>query len=275
MKNTIATQLETVLIVGGGRMGQAIAQGILRIDGFSPDALTIANPGSEKRERIEHALGVHTVPDTASGMPARCVILAVKPNRIPEACASLVDAGIDASTLVISIAAGISTAKLADMLGAGVPIVRVMPNTPLVCGCGMSAVSAGAAASDQDCELVRSLFGSMGSAIIVDESEQDIVCAVSGSGPAYFELFAEVIAQSATELGMRYEDALELVMQTMLGTSRLILETRQSLPDAIDAVSSPGGTTVAALDAMRKAGVQDAIKDGVVAATRRSKELGA
>ena len=115
----------------------------------------------------------------------------------------------------------------------------------------------------------------MGSAIIVDESEQDIVCAVSGSGPAYFELFAEVIAQSATELGMRYEDALELVMQTMLGTSRLILETRQSLPDAIDAVSSPGGTTVAALDAMRKAGVQDAIKDGVVAATRRSKELGA
>ena len=161
------------------------------------------------------------------------------------------------------------------MLGADIPIVRVMPNTPLVCGCGMSAVSAGAAATEQDCELVRSLFGLMGRAIIVDESEQDIVCAVSGSGPAYFELFAETIAQSATELGMRYDDALELVMQTMLGTSRLILETGQSLPDAIDAVSSPGGTTVAALDAMRKGGVEEALKEGVFAAARRSKELGA
>ena len=256
-------------------MGQAIAQGILRMDGVSPDALTIANPGSDKREHIERTMGVRTVADAVAGMPARCVILAVKPNKISEACASLVDAGIDASTLVISVAAGVSTLKLADMLGADIPIVRVMPNTPLVCGCGMSAVSAGAAASEQDCEFVRALFASMGSAIIVDESEQDAVCAVSGSGPAYFEFFAETIAQSAVELGMCYEDALELVMQTMLGTARLILETGQSLPDAIDAVSSPGGTTVAALDAMRKAGVQDALKDGVIAAARRSKELGA
>lgn len=275
MENAIATQLETVLIIGGGRMGQAIAQGILRMDGVSPDALTIANPGSDKREHIERTMGVRTVADAVAGMPARCVILAVKPNKISEACASLVDAGIDASTLVISVAAGVSTLKLADMLGADIPIVRVMPNTPLVCGCGMSAVSTGAAASEQDCEFVRALFASMGSAIIVDESEQDAVCAVSGSGPAYFEFFAETIAQSAVELGMCYEDALELVMQTMLGTARLILETGQSLPDAIDAVSSPGGTTVAALDAMRKAGVQDALKDGVIAAARRSKELGA
>ena len=139
----------------------------------------------------------------------------------------------------------------------------------------MSAVSAGSSASASDCELVRSLFASMGHAIIVDESEQDIVCAVSGSGPAYFELFAEVIAQSATELGMCYDDALELVMQTMLGTALLITETGQSLPDAIDAVSSPGGTTVAALDAMRARGVQEALQDGVIAAARRSKELGA
>ena len=115
----------------------------------------------------------------------------------------------------------------------------------------------------------------MGRAIIVDEREQDVVCAVSGSGPAYFELFAETIAQSAVELGMDYEDALQLVMQTMLGTARLVIETGQSLPDAIDAVSSPGGTTVAALDAMREAGLQEALRDGVKAAARRSKELGA
>ncbi len=275
MENTIVNGLGTVLIVGGGRMGQAIAQGLLRIDGMSADALTIANPGQEKRDRIEREFGVRTVENAASGMPARCVVLAVKPAKVPEACSALVEAGIDASTLVISIAAGVSTSKIADLLGADIPIVRVMPNTPLVCGCGMSAVSGGAAASAEDCELVRSLFASMGQAIIVDESEQDVVCAVSGSGPAYFELFAEVIAQSAVKLGMDYEDARDLVLQTMLGTARLVIEMGQSLPDAIDAVSSPGGTTVAALDAMRGAGVEEALEDGVNAAARRSKELGA
>lgn len=275
MKNTIANELQNVLIVGGGRMGQAIAQGMLRIDGMSANNLTIANPGQEKRDHIAAELGVRTVASAAAGIPASCVVLAVKPAKVFEVCAELVDAGIDATTLVISIAAGVSTDKIANVLGAGVPVVRVMPNTPLLCGCGMSAVSAGSAASDQDCELVRALFASMGQAIIVDESEQDVVCAVSGSGPAYFELFAEVIAQTAASLGMRYEDARELVLQTMLGTARLVIETGQSLPDAIDAVSSPGGTTVAALDAMRTAGVEEALKDGVVAAARRSKELGA
>ena len=275
MRNTIANELKPVLIVGGGRMGRAIAQGILHIDGMSADMLTVANPGLEKRTENERDLGVRTVADAASGMPARCIILAVKPAKVPEVAASLVDAGIDASTLVVSIAAGIATSKLASMLGNDIPIVRVMPNTPLVCGCGMSAVSAGAAASEADCELVCALFASMGRAIIVDEREQDVVCAVSGSGPAYFELFAETIAQSAVELGMDYKDALQLVMQTMLGTARLVIETGQSLPDAIDAVSSPGGTTVAALDAMREAGLQEALRDGVKAAARRSKELGA
>ena len=275
MKNTIANGLQNVLIVGGGRMGQAIAQGILRIDGVSADNLTVANPGREKREHIAAELGVRTVASASAGMPASCVILAVKPAKVPEVCAELVDAGIDAATLVISIAAGVSTSKISYVLGADVPVVRVMPNTPLLCGCGMSAVSAGSVASEQDCEFVRALFASMGQAIIVDESEQDIVCAVSGSGPAYFELFAETIAQTASSLGMRYEDARELILQTMLGTARLVIETGQSLPDAIDAVSSPGGTTVAALDAMRAAGIEEALKDGVAAAAPRSKELGA
>lgn len=208
-------------------------------------------------------------------MPARCIILAEKPAKVPEVAASLVDAGIDASTLVVSIAAGIATSKLASMLGNDIPIVRVMPNTPLVCGCGMSAVSAGAAASEADCELVCALFASMGRAIIVDEREQDVVCAVSGVGPAYFELFAETIAQSAVELGMDYKDALQLVMQTMLGHGSPRHRNGTEPPRCHRCGEQPGGTTVAALDAMREAGLQEALRDGVKAAARRSKELGA
>lgn len=256
-------------------MGTAIAQGILSIPGMSRDSIIIANPGKEKRERIQSELGVRTVEAAQDGMPARCVILAVKPNFIPQAIDSLQAGGIDASTLVISIAAGVSTAKIEGMLGIDAPVVRVMPNTPLTCGCGMSAISGGAHVAADDLVLVQSLFAQMGKAVVVDEALQDVVCAVSGSGPAYFELFAQRIALTAQELGMPYDVALELAMQTMLGTAQLIDQTGQSLEDAIDSVCSPGGTTLAALDAMRSAGVEDAIASGVKAAAARSKELGA
>lgn len=275
MSSHLADALGNVLIVGGGRMGQAIAQGILQIEGFPKESLTVANPGLEKRQLIERALDVKTVSDAVEALPATCIILAVKPAKIAQVASELSQAGLDEGTLVISIAAGISTQKLADALGAGVPVVRVMPNTPLVVGAGMSAVSGGASAGAQDIALVRDLFSCMGRAVVIDESMQDVACAVSGSGPAYFELFAEVIARKAQELGIEYDIALELVMQTMLGTAELIMETGQDLPAAIDAVSSPGGTTVAALDAMRAAGVEGALQEGVAAAAARSRELGA
>lgn len=242
---------------------------------MSTDMLTVANPGLEKRMEIERDLGVRTVADAASGMPARCIILAAKPAKVPEVAASLVDAGIDASTLVVSIAAGVATSKLASMLGNDIPIVRVMPNTPLVCGCGMSAVSAVPRRARRIASLSAHSSPAWDAPSSSTSANRTSSAAVSGVGPAYFELFAETIAQSAVELGMDYEDALQLVMQTMLGTARLVIETGQSLPDAIDAVSSPGGTTVAALDAMREAGLQKALRDGVKAAARRSKELGA
>ena len=270
-----ARELGSVLVVGGGRMGQAILGGLLHIDGVVPSAITVANPGAEKRQIIADTYGVRTVIEASQGMPAQTVIIAVKPNHVEEVVASLVAADMSQTKLIISIAAGISTERISELLGNKLPIIRVMPNTPLMCGYGMSAVSGGAQASVQDCELARELFDQMGHALVVDESLQDVVTAVSGSGPAYFELFVETMARAAEKLGMPYEVALELALQTMHGTAELISETGQDLRAAIDAVSSPGGTTVAALDAMRARGLQDAIEDGVAAAARRSKELGA
>ncbi len=274
MSRDIAAALGTVLIIGGGRMGQTICAGLLQIDGIVPQSVCVANPGEEKRRFIEETYGVRTVESCTQGLPADTIIIAVKPKFVTQVAQELAEEGIP-NTRVVSIAAGISTSSLASVLGNELPIVRVMPNTPLQCGFGMSAISASSSASEDDCELVRELFSHMGRALIIDEEFQDVACAISGSGPAYFELFCETIAREGERLGLDYETALELSLQTMYGTAALIDTTHQSLPEAIEAVSSPGGTTVAALDAMRSAGLEEALRCGVRAATRRSKELGA
>lgn len=255
-------------------MGQAICAGLLQIDGVEPEAICVANPGAEKRKFIEQSYGVRTVESCVQGLPADTIIIAVKPKLVSSIAQELAGAGLTGA-LIVSIAAGISTSSLAKELGNELSIIRVMPNTPLQCGFGMSAISASSSATARDCELVRELFSHMGHAVIIDEELQDVACAISGSGPAYFELFCETIAREGERLGLDYETALELALQTMHGTAALIDATHQSLPEAIEAVSSPGGTTVAALDAMRDAGLEEALQAGVQAATRRSKELGA
>lgn len=266
-------RLGKVLIVGGGSMGQALCAGLVRM-GVACDDICVANPGPAKREAVAAAYGVRTVPDACEALPADTVFLAVKPNIVCDVAARLSEAGLK-DTLVISIAAGVSTAKLEACLLQTVPVVRVMPNTPLVVGRGMSAVSGGSRARAEEVALVRDVFASMGHALVVDEDKQDIVTAVSGSGPAYFELFVETIARSAEELGLPYDTARELALQTMYGTAALVDETNADLPAAIEAVCSPGGTTVAALDAMRARHIEEALDEGVKAAARRSAELGA
>ncbi len=176
---------------------------------------------------------------------------------------------------MVSVAAGVSTAAIASALGGAARVVRVMPNTPLAVGAGTAGISGGEGASSADVSLVRDIFASMGTAVVVPETQQDVVTAVSGSGPAYFELVLQSMARAAQDLGMAYDDALELACGTMLGTAKMIAATHQDLDAAIAAVSSPGGTTVAALDAMRAGGIETSIANGVAAAARRSKELGA
>ena len=274
MSGKTAEALGHVLIVGGGNMGQALCAGLLRIEGVRSAAVTVAEPGEEKRASIEVALGAATVASAEQALPADTIIIAVKPNVVPSVCRQLAQAGIGGAR-VVSIAAGVATAKLEAALPQGTPVVRVMPNTPLLVGQGMSAVCGGSQAGEGDVQLVREVFASMGRAVILSEDKMDAVTALSGSGPAYFELVCETLARSAEELGIPYETGCELAVQTMLGTAQLLEQTGQSLPSAIEAVSSPGGTTVAALGAMREGGIEQALDAGVKAAARRSAELGA
>ena len=274
MSMTTASRLGRIAIIGGGNMGQAICAGLLCVEGLQPSSITVANPGAEKRSLIASRYGVCTVENCVDALPADTVFLAVKPAKVPEVLEQLAGAGFD-DGLLISVAAGVSTEKMSSYVSPQVDIVRVMPNTPLTCGAGMSALSAGAGTSQERVELARQVFALMGEAVIVDEGMQDIVTAISGSGPAYFELFIQCMAKAGGELGLDESIAQKLALSTMAGTAKMIACTGQDLDQAIKAVSSPGGTTVAALDAMRAGGVCEAIEAGVKAAAARSKELGA
>ncbi len=270
----LAQRLGRIAVIGAGNMGQAIVAGLVGAGSIDPSCITVANPGQEKRHLVAKTYGVATVEDNAQALPADTVFIAVKPAKVADVAACLANAGLG-DALVVSVAAGVSTQALTDALGGASRVVRVMPNTPLTVGAGTSGISGGAHTPDADVRLVRDVFARMGSAVIVPETQQDVVTAISGSGPAYFELFLQSMARAGQDLGMAYDQALELALGTMYGTAKMLMETGQDLDAAIAAVSSPGGTTVAALDAMRSSRVESAITSGVNAACRRSKELGA
>ena len=207
------------------------------------------------------------------------VILAVKPQVMGSVLDSIhktvSKCPAYAQALYISIAAGITTSQLRAQLPEGARVVRTMPNTPLMVGAGITAVVSDGGASCEDVALVQSLFACLGTAVLVKECEMDAVCAVSGSGPAYMAAMIEALRDGGVEQGLSPQLATSLALQTMLGTARLIHETGASPEETRISVCSPGGTTLAALEAMNARDFSGTIQAGVAAATKRSKELGA
>ena len=283
--------VKTIALIGGGKMGEAIMAGLIRSQEQPAGALgatcfEVANPGAQRRAYLEETYGVSCVEDGSliSDTPD-VVILAVKPQVLPPVAASLracpVFGGASSAgaaekkPLFVSIAAGITTQTLRSLLPEGARVVRTMPNTPLLVSAGMTAVVGDGGASADDVELVRALFACLGDAVVVEETAMDAVCAVSGSGPAYVAAFIEALRDGGVKQGLPFDLAQSLALQTVFGTAQLLLETKQT-PEAVrKAVCSPGGTTLAALDAMNEAGFSSVIDKGVAAATKRSLELGA
>ena len=273
----------TFAIVGGGKMGEAILSGWLSGDAAPADAIqvsdvTVVEPGDDRRVFLETTYGVACVAD-ASEIAHRCdvVVLSVKPQvmmGVLQAVAQnpMFQGGSD-GPLFVTIAAGLTTERIASALPQGAPVVRVMPNMPLMVGAGASGVCKGAFATDEDVQYVAALFGCLGRAVVVDESQMDAVCAVSGSGPAYVAAMVEALRDAGAAQGLDPDLAEVLALQTVLGTARLIDETDLTPQTAREAVCSPGGTTLAALDAMNAAGFAGVIDAGVDAAVIRSKEL--
>lgn len=254
-----------LLIVGGGRMGEALVGGLLSA-GW--DGIGVVEKIDARRDELsERFPNVEVLGDIA---PTEGAVVAVKPDDVRAACEAL--AG---TKRVLSIAAGVPIATLEAALGRGTAVVRAMPNTPALVGAGAAAIAGGRDATDDDLVWAESILGAVGEVVRVPEALLDAVTGLSGSGPAYVFLVAEALIDAGVLNGLPRDVSAALVTQTILGAARLLAETGEG-PEALRAqVTSPGGTTAAGLHVLESAGVRAAFLDAVSAATARSRELGA
>lgn len=261
-------------VVGVGNMGSAIVRGVITAGLLRPDEVTVCDVAAEKAEALASELKIHMV-RTASDVArdASMVVLAVKPQTMSE-CLSEVGANIDGSRLVISIAAGISTEFIEERVAANTRVVRAMPNTPALVGAGATAICRGTHANPEDLVAAERLFGALGKVYRVDESLMDAVTAVSGSGPAYLFLFAECLERAALACGLPSSETGDLVTQTIFGASKLLRESEEHASALRARVTSPGGTTEAAIAAFNERGLDGIVRAAVTSALERAKELG-
>jgi pyrroline-5-carboxylate reductase len=255
-----------LVIVGGGRMGEALLGGLIASGWAKATELAVVEAVAARRDELSKRYDGVTV--SAEPVAADGAVVAVKPGDVPTVCSSL-----DAKR-VLSIAAGVTIAAIEGAMSAPVPVVRAMPNTPALVGAGAAAIAGGTHATDHDLTWAEGILGAVGEVVRVPESLLDAVTGLSGSGPAYVFLVAEALIDAGVFAGLPRDVSSRLAIQTLLGSARLLAETGET-PEALRAgVTSPGGTTAAGLRQLEAAGVRSAILEAVAAATARSRELG-
>ena len=255
-------------IVGTGIIGEALIEVLLR-SGLSKESLFIAEKRQERRDEISSKYGVSEIKDYSS---LDAILLAVKPQDFMTTLETISNSLSD-SPLIVSFAAGIKIKSIEEKLGKGSRVIRVMPNTPMVMGRGMSAMSLGGAATSDDQDWVRGFLSKAGEVIVVDESLQDAVTATSWSGPAYFFAFTEAVVGAARRLGISQEDAVTLASQTLIGAALMVDKSGKELKTLRENVTSPNGTTAAALKSFADSGLEEMVYQAMKAAHDRSIEL--
>jgi pyrroline-5-carboxylate reductase len=263
-----------ISFIGGGNMGRSLVGGLLA-DGFPAGRLQVAEPDPERRAALAREFGITVTADNAAAAAAaEIVVLAVKPQALPGVARELARPLAGRGALAISVAAGVRSADLARWLGEGVAVIRAMPNTPALLGCGATVLYAGPGARNEQREQAESILRSVGSVSWVeDEALMDTVTALSGSGPAYFFLLAEAMADAAAALGMAPELARLLAIETALGAARMAIESDEDIAALREHVTSPGGTTEAALRALEAGGFRALVADAIGKAEARSRAL--
>ncbi|MFC1490982.1 pyrroline-5-carboxylate reductase [Nitrospinota bacterium] len=265
---------ERIAVIGGGNMGEALARGMVRADFASRDQIILAEPLEDRRKYLE-SQGFETVPEGAAAVrQAGTVLFAVKPQDLGGVLEQVKGEVSAADHLLVSIVAGAPTSRYTEAFGEGARIIRVMPNTPALLGSGAAGVCAGGAATPEDLSAAMEMLESVGRAVELPESLMDAVTGLSGSGPAYVFQFIEALADGGVRCGLPRDKALMLAAQTVMGSARMVLDLNEHPGRLKDMVASPGGTTIAGLHALEKGGLRAAVIDAVVAATKRSAELG-
>jgi pyrroline-5-carboxylate reductase len=262
-----------ISVLGTGKAGEALVSGLLSSGWAQPGDIVATARRQERADELRERYGIETTLANAEAVSgAQIVVIAVKPQDIETLLAEVRNA-LESSQTVLSIAAAIPTALIESQLGDSVPVVRAMPNTPVTVHEGMSGIAAGTHATEEHVAMAEEVLGSVGRSVRVEETYMDAVTAVSGSGPAYFALLAESMIEAGILLGLSREVSTDLVVQTMLGTAKLLRDEKMHPVELREMVTSPGGTTISAIRELEQAGVRAAFLNAIQAAMQRSREL--
>ncbi len=269
----MAAQLK-IGFLGAGKMATALAQGFINAKLVKANQLSAADPFDAARKYFAAATGAKSgAANLDIAKSATVLILATKPDQVAAALAEI-SAAFTKKHLLISIAAGVTLAKLEAALPVGARVIRVMPNTPALVGAGASGFALGKNATAADAELAKKLLSAVGVALQVKESLLDAVTGLSGSGPAYVYQFIEALSDGGVAAGLPRDIATKLAAQTVLGGAKMVLETGQHPGALKDQVTSPGGTTIEGLHELEKGKLRATVMSAVRSATEKSKKLG-
>ena len=267
------TEERRVAFLGAGKMGEALVSGLIRSGGRAPEDIVVTVRREERARELAERHGVEaTLSNRDAAGRARTLVLTVKPQDM-DALMEQVGGAVTADHLLITFAAGIRCSFIESRVATGVPVVRVMSNVPVLVDEAMSVISPGAYAEDKHLAVAEELLGYVGRVLRLAEVHQDAVTATSGSGPAYFALLAEAMIDACILLGLSRDVATDLIVQTMLGSAKMLRDTGKHPVEIREMVTSPGGTTIAAIRHLEQAGVRAAFLNAIDAARQRSAEL--
>jgi pyrroline-5-carboxylate reductase len=271
----IGADMTRLAVLGGGKMGEALIAGLVASGWRRPEDIVVTGRREERLSELFDSYGVETLLDNGAAVAgAEVIVLAVKPQDI-EILLSDISAHVAADQTILSVVAAIPTSFIEERLGNDVPVVRAMPNTPSIVHEGMAGIAAGRHASDESMKLATEVLRHVGRVVTVPEPYLDAVTAISGSGPAYFALLAEAMIEAGILLGLAREMSTELVVQTMLGSAKLLRDEKMHPVELREMVTSPGGTTIRAIRVLEQSGVRAAFLNAIQAAMERSQELAA
>ena len=255
-------------------MAEALIRGLVRGGHVPASHVTASHPRAERREQLQRDYQIQVATDNkAVARGAQLCLLAVKPQIVDKVLREIGDQ-LQPGTLLISVAAGISTETIEGHVGEGVRVVRAMPNTPALVGAGATAISGGSRASESDLATAKAVFDAVGITVVLEEHHLDAVTGLSGSGPAYIFLILEALSDAGVKVGLSRRNAQRLAAQTVMGSAKMLLETDEHVGHLKDMVTSPGGTAIAGLHTLEEGGLRTTLINAVETATKRARELG-